>query len=308
MYCFQKSELSLDGFKLPNEIRQGKRKDCVWHGLTLWPAQRGFYSTVTCESLKGLGLEGLYIMITWGQMSKILISNSPHKIMHQGTSHNDFHLSEMSEYITLVSERLGIPFWAAKPFGRFEIAVNLTESDPQGLIDDLDAHKFNAFESMLHMGKEYGKRSKIRALKPKIYNPYLKEYYSQRSKPKFLQNQIRCECVSYIYYLRKKRIRINTMKDLCSDETVGRLGTVLSESMKNITFKGVLPKTSYKEKEIYYFFKFGRPSELKQFRLKNERTYWRHRKTYIELEKQKSIRVNDLPDRVRTKWDELTQL
>ena len=163
---------------------------------------------------------------------------------------------------------------------------------------------------MKDKGRLYGKRSQIIATRPKIYNPFLKEKFANNHKPHFKNNLLRCEIVTSISYLRKIRkgsIGINSMKDLTNPVLLGELGNLLSDSMKTITFRGTLPKCQPKEISIYYFFKHASESEKQNVReQQSDRTYRRWRKIYKELENEKSIRDNDLPERVLKKWIKLS--
>lgn len=305
MIDFIKTSLTLPTEKIPPEILKGEGQPFVWQDLNFLHTEKKTYQA-TKESLSGLQMGNLKIVLRDGIAGKLEIANSLHKVAHSGANHADFTFNELVQTLEYIGDTLDIDFLNAKIIGRFEFGVNI-EVDVASEFYEM-AHAYRTCKSMpMHSnGKKYGANFHLSNYAVKIYSPYQKVILKDRMKPAFQENIIRFEIAANSCYLRQRKVNLNTVKDLTNIKNLLTLGKILKDISKQINFVPMMPiGLNMQDAEIWLLFKCVTETQLKHFRKRQPKTYYRHKERFEEMLKKCDTNTDFFSSAIEEKWTEL---
>lgn len=303
MIDYMKAHINLPENDIPDNVWNGVLEPFNWKGLDFFPKDFKTFCA-TSESKRRMDLGNLYITVGGGQTASMTISNSLHKLWNGGYNHNDFTKEQLLFTTEYLSEALMIDFAKAKLVGRFEFAVNLKVENPKQFYSSQARFRDALPSLMVGDKKRYGTQFILNSYRVKTYAPIEKLIISGANNKGFDNDIIRYELVSTPHYLRKRKIPIDTIRDLCDDNVLRRLGNILVETANQIEYESILPEgTEYKDMQKHYFFKSASSTEIKSFRKESPKTFSRHKKRYKELCNQNSNSSFDLGQAINEKWE-----
>lgn len=260
------------------------------------------------ESLSKIGLGNLHLRFGWGEYANFHVSNSLHKLCHEGYNHTDFTQSQLIDIIDHISDILEIDAAKFLLHGKIELAVNIPVQDANAIIEACFQFKSLPMFDMMARQKSYGKKARASKYDVKIYNPMLKLKYQGVKHIQEDNKLLRFEIVIDKSYINKTwGIDLQTLKDFQNEPILRALGAKFINMSKSLKFNPVLPDDlEPKHLEKYYYFRAATKAQTKYFRDSQESTYRRHRKVYNDIIKQYG-QAYSIVEAVAQKWDSLVQ-
>ncbi len=289
---------------IPPTVQNGEKAAFEWQGLEFMPTVDNTYRA-TKESLQAVGLGNLNAVFRNGTAATFHLSNSLHKVAHNGINHTDFTFSEIGQTVERISDTLGFDFGNASLSGRFEFGVNLETDEPKSYYQAEQTYRCHKPDRMHSKGKQYGAVFCLSSYNVKIYSPRSKIALQGKAKPLLESDLIRFEIATSISYLRQRKVNLHKVKDLMDERNLQELGKILTDTAKQIKIIPLPPNGSnLAQSEIWYFFNNATPAELKHCRKTQKSSFYRHRDQFEEMLMQ--CRGNgEYSMKVAAKWAEL---
>jgi hypothetical protein len=290
--------------RIPPTIQSGEKAPFEWQGLEFMPTVDNTYRA-TKESLQAVGLGNLHAVFRNGTAATFHLSNSLHKVAHNGFNHTDFTFSEIGQTVERISDTLGFDFGKADLTGKFEFGVNLETDEPENYYLPDQTYRYHKPAPMLSKGKQYGSQFCLPSYNVKIYSPIGKIALQGKEKPLLDRELIRFEIVTSSSYLRQRKVNLHKVKDLMDKRNLQPLGKILTDTAKQIRIIPLPPNgLDLQQSEIWHFFNNATPAELKHCRKTQKQTFYRHKAKFEEMLKQ--CRGNgEYSMKVAAKWAEL---
>lgn len=260
------------------------------------------------ESVSKIGLRNLNLRFGRGEYANFHVSNSLHKLCHEGYNHTDFTQSQLVDIIDHISDTLEIDAAKFLLNRKIELAVNIPVQNANAIIDACFQFKKLLMFDMMASQKSYGKKARGSKYDVKIYNPMLKLKYQGVKHIQEDNKLLRFEIVIDKSYINKTwGIDLQTLKDFQNQTILKDLGIKLVQMSKGLKFNPILPNDlEPKRLEKYYYFRSATKAQTKHFRNTQPRTYQRHRKVYNDIIKQYG-QAYSIVEAVAQKWDFLVQ-
>lgn len=298
------TKLILPDNELPIEVLNLEKTAFHWHGLEFLPTENYSYRA-TRQSLIDVGIGNLNIVFRNGSAGTFFLSNSLHKVAHNGSNDGDFTFTELVNSIEFIEEVIGVDFKGASLISDFEFGVNLPIEEPVNLITLEQNYKSRKPSKMESKGKQYGVKYPLKKYAVKIYSPTEKAALQQGKRPQ-RDSLIRLEVVMAISYLRDvKKINLREVKDLMTPDNLYHLGKLLTDTAKQIKIIPQMPiELDIQDKAILQYFRHSTPEELEYDRRTKKSTFYRWKDKYEKILNECRV-MGNLGERVAEKWDEL---
>jgi hypothetical protein len=299
------SIINLPTGTLPVEVAQSLIGSFEWEGIEFFPLGKYSYKAEQ-GSLKTKGLDNMRVTFGTGETAKLKISNSLHKIYHDGRNDNDFTKNELIATIHYLESVFGLPLDSFRLSGDIEFGVNIPVKDANYIIEQCHRYNDKPMLPMLGKSKVYGKKVFTSKYNVKLYNPIKKllledSMYCKALGIKDENNILRIEIQAKAEYIRNSwKVPLYNLCDLMQDEVLTKLGQRLITLSKNVVFNNKPPILDYKEAKIWSFFMNASEAEHQQYRKDNRTVYYKDKKILKDLKEANN--PIDLIPLITEKW------
>lgn len=290
---------------LPYEVANSIVDTFEWQDFVFFPYGEHSYKA-NKASMHSKGLSNMDMMFSTGETAYLKVSNSLHKVYHDGRNDNDFTKSQLKDTIVNLGYLLGLEVERFKLKGWFEFSVNIEVANAQQLIQQLIRYKNREVERMLQGAKLYGKKAYYQKYRIKVYNPIQKAILEDAQLCKAMgvydeNNLIRIEIEAKTEYIRNSwNIPLSSLQDLLNDDVLTLLGKRITKLSKGLIFDNRPPNLSFTETRTWQYYTTT-PSYLQaQHRKENSSTYYDNKKKFQGLQKQ-GLSL-DLSQKIQEKW------
>lgn len=290
---------------LPYEVANSILDTFVWQGFVFFPYGEFMYKA-NKTSMNSKGLSNMDMTFSSGETAYLKVSNSLHKIFHNGRNDNDFTKSQLKDTIENLGYLFDLEAARFKLRGRFEFSVNIEVSNAQQMIQQLIRYKDREVERMLQGAKLYGKKAYYQKYRIKVYNPIQKAILDDPQLCKALalydENKlIRVEIEAKTEYIRNSwKVPLSSLQDLLNDDVLTLLGERITKLSKGLIFDSRPPNLSFTDTRTWQYYTTT-PSYLQaQHRKENSSTYYDNKKKFQVLQRQ-GVSL-DLSQRIQDKW------
>ena len=287
---------------IPSPMLNGKIEQCELNDIVYVPHHRRKYDLVaTRESLEAKGIGGLHLVLRHGWAATLFVSNSLHKVAHNGLNHTDFRFSEFPSAIEMVSDALKMDFGKFKLCSEVEFGVNIISENPERFLSlDQIYNNRHRPDPIKDKKKLCGVNFPPESSRLKIYSPSL-----VHPKLAISPNILRVEMVTKTAYLRKikrRMVDLRTVNDLTKFEKMQTIGCNLVDMSKEVKqLDATLDSWEYEDLQIWYFFRDAKSKELERIRKEKKSTFYRHRNRFKEMQNEAQQHYYSNPDELPEK-------